>query len=73
MDICTQIAQEMHIRVGQVQTTVKLLDEGNTIRLLPATAKRPPAAWTTPFCAIYTTGLPICAICKAPGRNCLLH
>lgn len=31
MDICTQIAQEMHIRVGQVQTTVKLLDEGNTI------------------------------------------
>ncbi len=31
MDICTQIAQEMHIRVGQVETTVKLLDEGNTI------------------------------------------
>ena len=31
MDICLKIAQELHIKKGQVEAAVQLIDEGNTI------------------------------------------
>ena len=31
MNIFEQIAKELNIKVGQVENTVKLIDEGNTI------------------------------------------
>ena len=41
MDITKQLAQELSLRETQVRQTIALLDEGNTIPLLPATARKP--------------------------------
>ena len=40
MDILKKIAQELDIKLWQVEATVKLIDEGNTIPLSHVTVKK---------------------------------
>ena len=40
MDIIAKLAEELQIKVPQVQAAVKLIDEGNTIPLFPDTARK---------------------------------
>ena len=40
MDIIKILQEELGIRRGQVETTNKLIDEGNTIPSLPGTEKK---------------------------------
>lgn len=50
MDICAVLASEFHLRPAQVENTVKLIDDGNTIPFIAATARRPPAPSTIRCC-----------------------
>ena len=51
MNIAATIAAELNVKESQVSTALQLIAEGNTSRLLPATARRPPAGWMIPSCA----------------------
>lgn len=43
MDITAKIAEELGIRKNQAQAAIQLIDEGNTIPLLPGIEKKQPA------------------------------
>ena len=43
MDIFKILQEELQIGYKQVEAAVQLIDEGNTFRSLPVTAKRQPA------------------------------
>ena len=47
MDFVTALSTQFQLKPWQVQKVMELIDEGNTILLLPDTVKKRMAHWTT--------------------------
>ena len=53
-----RLAAQLGLGAAQVDAALGLIDEGNTSRSSRATARRPPARWTTARCARWTSATP---------------
>jgi hypothetical protein len=56
MEINQILAKELNIKETQVAAAVQLMDDGNTITLLPVTARKPRAGWTIRCCVPCPSG-----------------
>ena len=51
MDILKKLAEEFKLNAWQVENTVKLIDEGNTIPFISRYRKKPPVSLTMKYSA----------------------
>ena len=63
------LAEELGCKEEYVNNVVTLLDEGNTIPLVPATARRRTVRWTTRRFGRSRQDSSICAICSSAGTR----
>lgn len=63
MDIIKTLTEEFSLKPFQVENTVKLIDDGNTVPFIARYRKEAPARLTIRFCAPFTSGLP----CSSTG------
>lgn len=62
------IATELQARPEQVDSAIRLLDEGNTVPFIARYRKEVTGAWTTPNCASWKPARVICVNWKIVAR-----
>lgn len=69
MDIINSLTKMFGLQRWQVENTVKLIDEGNTIPLLPDTEKKRTAHLTIRYCVNSPRSSNICATSTSAGKR----
>ena len=67
--INARLARELSLGAAQIERTVALLDEGNTIPFITRYRKESPAGWMRSNCASWPSGSSICATWRRAAPN----
>lgn len=69
MDLIAQLARELNLKAANVEATVKLIDEGNTIPFISRYRKETTGGMDDVACAHSTSACPTCAILSSVKRT----
>ena len=70
MNFAQTLADQFSLQTWQTEKVIELIDEGNTIPLSPATARRRTAASTTRRSASSLSASSTCAASRSGARRC---